>query len=96
MSEVTPVKDETNFYPLGNQWAILIYKFGLVARKYMDTNLVLENYLDGSSVELEISEGVSNQDLVNFTDLFPTKLVSQYTVYMGKAFKLSLLLMGHV
>ena len=89
MSEVTPVKDENNFYLSGNQWVMLIYKFGLVARKYMNTNLVLENYLDGSSVELEISEGVSDQDLVNFTDIYPTKLVSQYTVYMGKAFKLS-------
>lgn len=94
MSEVTPVKDENNFYTSGNQWVILIYKFGLVARKYMDTNLVFENDLDGSSVELEISEGLSNQDLINFTDTYPTQLISHYTVYMGKAFKLSFSLNG--
>lgn len=94
MSEVTPVKDENNFYLLGNQWAILIYKFGLVARKYMDTNLVLENDLDDSYVELEISEGLSNQDLINFTDTYPAQLISHYTVYMGKAFKLSFSLNG--
>ena len=94
MSEVVPVKNGNEFYVMGNQWVLLLYKFGLVAKKCMDTNLVLENDLDDSSVELVTSDGLSNQDLFGFTAQFPSRCVSHYTVYMGKAFKLSFRLYG--